>query len=743
MVISQEKELASAYREVTGNPVVTAATVTLSQDDQILTLESYWSQRDIERKEKTVSLRSHTIKVDSGEVLSSNGPQEIKNELWNKTSPSGALRAVVRVGKDKKNEEKQYIEIFDKKRKLKTIDIQSLEKHGKIIDNDGQFGSFEWSLSEGHLLYMAEKKVPSSKSFFDPKAFKDDPIGGEDAEDDVKDERATGKEDSSLGEEFLYRDNWGEVLVERVHPVICILDIEASTVSILENLPDSISPGQAVWTPDDAGVVVCGWEHEPYRLGLRHCCQRKSALYFIDLQKGSVEVLSEPERAVRYPRFSLDMSRLIYLDTPIGGGHHQCARLVKVSWPSLERETVVDIVRSATGSEFPGLYCTGMSRDVWFEDNVHIAVSSHCRSRMAVFIINTNSGKLQRVEIAGEPGAASLLGVHRNLLVLQCSSLNMPPHLVFGKVTDPSDISKTKWIFPDGQPEPLDWLTWKIICHTPTPDRVHKDYASLDYESILCLPKSEKDDALPPLIVFSHGGPNISFDSSFNDIALFFCRCGYATVMVNYRGSLGFGQDSVDSLLGSIGDQDVKDVESAMVEVLAKGDADGNSIFAFGGSHGGFLSTHLIGQYPDTFKAAATRNPVTNLVSMASTTDIKDWIFDQAGIPFTFKNLADDKILPRLWAASPMSHIDQVKTPLLLMLGQDDRRVPPSQGLDYWRALKARNVPVRLLSYPGNNHSISSVDAEADCMLNTMVWFNKHLSRKQPVVRQVSFIAVP
>ncbi|GFR72888.1 acylamino-acid-releasing enzyme-like [Elysia marginata] len=302
MVITQEKELVSAYREVIGHPVAAGATLTLCKDEQLVTLESHWSQRDLERKEKTVSLRAHTINLSSGEILSSSGPQEIKNELWNKVSPSGALRAVVRTGKDKKNEDKQYLEIFDKKRKLKTIDVQSLEKHGKIIDNDGQFGSFEWSSSEGHLLYMAEKKVPKSQSFFDPKAFKDDPIGGEDAEDDLKDEKATGKE---------------EALV-------------------------------AVWTPDDAGVVVCAWEHEPYRLGLRHCCQRRSALYYIDLQKAPT-VLSEPDRAVRFPRFSPDMTRLIYLDTPVEGGHHQCARLVKVTWPSLEREVVVDTVRSASG----------------------------------------------------------------------------------------------------------------------------------------------------------------------------------------------------------------------------------------------------------------------------------------------------------------------------------------------------------------------------------------------------------
>ncbi|GFO42881.1 acylamino-acid-releasing enzyme-like, partial [Plakobranchus ocellatus] len=606
-----------------------------------------------------------------------------------------------------------------------------------------QFGTFEWSSSEGHLLYMAEKKRPTARSFLDPKAFKDDPLGGEEAEDDLKDEKATGKNEEVLtGEEFVSRDIWGETLEERSHPVICVLDIEASTVSMLENLPEDVSPGQAMWSPDDAGIVVCGWIHEPYRLGLKHCCQRQSALYYIDLQKTTVEVLSEPDRAVRFPRFCPDMSKLIYLDTPVGGGHHQCARLIKIDWASRKKEVVLDIVRYAPDPKFPGIYCAAMSRNVWFEDNVHLALSTFYRSRQEVVIINTDSCKIQRVKIDGEPGSVGLLCVRKNYLVLQCSSPNTPSHLVFGKVNDPSDVSDVSWIFPDGQPEVLDWLSWSIIQHTPTKDRVNDKFESLDYESILCLPKTEKGDPLPPLIVFSHGGPNSAFDSSYVDIVAFFCRCRYAAVQVNYRGSLGFGQDSVDSLLGTIGTQDVKDVESAMVDVIAKGVADGNCIFAFGGSHGGFLSTHLIGQYPDTFKAAATRNPVVNLVSMFSTTDISDWIFAQAGLQFNFKSLADDKLLPQLWKASPISYIDQVKTPLLLMLGLADLRVPPFQGKEYWRALKARNVPVRLLTYPGNNHSISNVEAEADCMLNTVVWFNKHLPAKANDTK-LTFIKCP
>ncbi|CAG5127754.1 unnamed protein product, partial [Candidula unifasciata] len=270
-------EIVSIYRELASYPTASRGEIFPSQDGKTLQVQSVWSQRNIERKEKTNLNRWHTIAVPTGDVISATPPQEVKNESWNKLSPSGKLRAVVRTLKDKKNEDKQYLEIFDATRRLKTIDVLALEKHGKIIDNDGQFGSFEWSSSEGHILYMAEKKKPNTGGFFDAKAFKDIGAGGDE-------EVASGKND----------------------------DVK-----------------RAIWTPDDAGVIVCAWNHEPYRLGLRFCFQRKSYLYFLDIEKNSYEILSEEGRAVRFPRFSPDLSKLVYLDIPVGGAHNQCSRLVR------------------------------------------------------------------------------------------------------------------------------------------------------------------------------------------------------------------------------------------------------------------------------------------------------------------------------------------------------------------------------------------------------------------------------
>lgn len=116
-----------------------------------------------------------------------------------------------------------------------------------------------------------------------------------------------------------------------------------------------------------------------------------------------------------------------------------------------------------------------------------------------------------------------------------------------------------------------------------------------------------------------------------------------------------------------------------------------------GGSHGGFLSLHLIGQFPDTFRCAMVRNPVTHIPGMVGVTDIPDWCWAEAGLPYSaaghcFPTAAQ---LGTMRECSPSAHAASVLAPVLFLLGAADRRAPPSQGLDMHHALRARGVDSR------------------------------------------------
>jgi len=112
---------------------------------------------------------------------------------------------------------------------------------------------------------------------------------------------------------------------------------------------------------------------------------------------------------------------------------------------------------------------------------------------------------------------------------------------------------------------------------------------------------------------------------------LYFVISGYAVLVVNYRGSIGYGQDSISSLLGNIGINDVDDVANLTLKCLNLYPeiVDQSRVGITGGSHGGYLTGWMIGhpKYNQIWKAAAARNPVFNLNYMLAATEIPDWIF--------------------------------------------------------------------------------------------------------------------
>jgi len=126
-------------------------------------------------------------------------------------------QAIVRKVTDKKKKEETFwIEIWSDAARLHNIDVTTADRHGNVYDNDKVFGTLEWSHAETHLLYIAERKVPKSKSYFARKVEGKDDDEGELAKFD----------------EFVYRESWGEQLADKCHPVLCVLDIETGCIRL-------------------------------------------------------------------------------------------------------------------------------------------------------------------------------------------------------------------------------------------------------------------------------------------------------------------------------------------------------------------------------------------------------------------------------------------------------------------------------------------------------------------------------
>uniref|UniRef100_A0A4W3K1L2 Acylamino-acid-releasing enzyme n=1 Tax=Callorhinchus milii TaxID=7868 RepID=A0A4W3K1L2_CALMI len=601
---------------------------------------------------------------------------------------------------------RQYIIFYDENSIVYTvkqyIDLTSLDKHGKVYE-DGQFGCLVWSHSESHILYIAEKKRPKTESFFQSKS----ELRVNDEDEDCVKQTAERREKPLKGDQFVYWEDWGEALVNKSIPVLCVLDIESNNISVLEGIPEHTSPGQAFWAPNDTGIVFVGWGHETQRLGLVFCTNRKSGLYYVDLTSGNCVGLTSQANAVVSPRLSPDKCRIVYLEREAGGPHHQCCRLRMYDWYTKITSTVVDIVNRPTEDGFTGIYSGSLAQNCWTMNSQRLLIDTQQNSRKDLFVIDIATGSITSLTSSKSLiGSWTLLDIQRDIMVVSCSAPNCPPCLKVGILPAAGSEQEVTWVALD-EAERLPDIEWQILTFTPPCGQEH--------------PKFRKSRL--PLTC----GPHSVFTAEWMLYPIALCKLGFAVLLVNYRGSSGFGQDNIYSLLGRIGSQDVKDVQYSVEQVLKMKLADPSKVFVTGGSHGGFLASHLVGQYPNFYKACATLNPVINIVSMLATTDIPDWCTVEAGFNYTVGQIPTPPILEAMLKKSPISHASQIKTPLLILLGEKDKRVPPSQGLELYRTVKARGGVVRLLWYPENNHHISKVDAEADVFMNIALWFVNRL----------------
>lgn len=426
------EEAIQVYRNLSRLPSVKSGHISRRTIPSHIQVNSVWSQRNIERSEGVKYSRGHVIQLD---VTVPSLPREINNEIWHRESPSGRYRALVRKCFDSKRNEKQYIEIWCGEEMLQNFDVESFDRHGKICDQD-QFGCLEWSHAETHLLYVAEKKPAKNKSFFDPMK-----------EDDTESDTSITR-----GNEYTYKESWGEQMTERIHPVLCVLDIEAGSVSLLKNIPDDVSPGQAVWCPGDLGVLCVGWFTDGFRHGLIYCQNRRSALFHVSLEKSSCEVIGVTDKAVRSPVFSPDGSKFVYLESEVFGPHVQCSKLMMCDWSTKGILTVVDIVQSAPAQEFQGIFTEGLVRSCWTNDSKRLIIDVTWRSKDELIVVEVETGVVTRLTNDPKVGSWRVLDVHNDLILAACCSINTPHYLVLGKLPPADEHSSITWTCLDTPP---------------------------------------------------------------------------------------------------------------------------------------------------------------------------------------------------------------------------------------------------------------------------------------------------
>ena len=203
-----------------------------------------------------------------------------------------------------------------------------------------------------------------------------------------------------------------------------------------------------------------------------------------------------------------------------------------------------------------------------------------------------------------------------------------------------------------------------------------------------------------PLLVDIHGGPHNAWMPVFDSAHLYhhaLAERGWTVLILNPRASDGYGQDFWAATGGAWGEADEDDFLVAIDALVADGVADPDRVAVAGYSYGGFMSAWLIGR-SDRFKAAVVGGVVADAHAMHGVSDIaalslwKEW----GARPWEQPDMYTTR--------SPISRVDRVTTPTLLLHGEADTRCPPGEAERFFAALRARGVPAQLVLYPGASH---------------------------------------
>ena len=219
-----------------------------------------------------------------------------------------------------------------------------------------------------------------------------------------------------------------------------------------------------------------------------------------------------------------------------------------------------------------------------------------------------------------------------------------------------------------------------------------------------------------PFLVLPHGGPEDNDRLNFDVVVRLIAAMGYVVLEPEYRGSTGYGADFLSAIYQHFGDRAYRDVDSATDFAVSQGWADPNRLAIFGWSAGGFMTSWTVTE-TQRYKAAIEGAGITDWLSFIPTSDIWQTDYDA--------RLQEKDPTPMLQFSAVM-HADKVTTPLLILHGEADIRVPTFQGREFFVLLKERGKTVRMVTYPGSPHFPNLAEQRRDVFKEIADWLAKY-----------------
>lgn len=452
-------------------------------------------------------------------------------------------------------------------------------------------------------------------------------------------------------------------------PVDVMPEMDADTPSQPFGGPEEIT-----FTPDGQSVVFTA-----KNAGRKQARSTNFDLYRAPADAGSPPVCITKSNPAwdTMPVFSPDGQTLAYLAMERAGYESGRYRIVLMPWPDGPKKILTE-----NWDRSPSSLC-------WAPEGDALYVTAANLGQHSLFTVDTENGKAETVLKNGTIQGVSFAG----------------QQLIFGKDTlqSPVELYSAK---PDGSRiQPLTHINDERVAAARMGGYEQFTFPGWNEETVyayMVKPVDFDENKSYPVAFLIHGGPQGSFGNHFhyrwNPQA--YAGAGYAAVMVDFHGSVGYGQDFTDSIRGDWGGKPLVDLKKGLAAALEKYEwMDGERVGALGASFGGFMINWIAGQWPDRFRCLVNHDGnLDERFAYYATEELWFPEWDHLGTPWINPDGFEKH--------NPVRFVEKWQTPMLVIHGALDYRVVLTQGLATFTALQRQGIPSRFLYFPDENHWI-------------------------------------
>jgi len=536
----------------------------------------------------------------------------------------------------------------------------------QVTDRDEGVGDFDWGPDGERVVVSARDPTEEEREYLDQR-----------------------EDDGPIETERLQHKIDGNGWLDTVTTYLFVVDVETREERRLDDASGGgifgeLAGLQPTWHPEDDRIAFVSYQGEnPDDTYVQH-------VYVADAASGEVTRLTTDERGAMVPTWSPDGRRLAFLSRDPDNWYVPVEVAV---WDDETGETtfVTDELDRTLG-QFGGLS--------WLdEDRILSTIADGGWTRFAT--LDADGGHERVFDAQSRHEALRQFDENAGTVAL-----------VRSNPTDGIDLfamERTELEAAAADEAPLRRLTnlnAELLEEYDHPETARLTFESNDgtgIEGIAAYPPSfEPDDPDPrPTLLWIHGGPMAYDQPEFDFNASFWTSRGYIVYNVNYRGSTSYGRDFCESLKGNWNGPEVQDLLAGTEDLVDRGWADPDRLFVGGFSQGGVNTAYVLTR-TDRFAAGLAEHGVYDMRSAFGTDDSHKWFENDFGLPWENPEAYE--------AASSITDVADIDTPLLLTAGEHDWRCPPTQSEQLYRALKKRGVESKLVVYPDEHHNVGDPD---------------------------------